>query len=66
MNQAKAATVASALITAGYLPVVTMTDATTYVIDARTTNGSSVDASVAATFASGQSVSAKIDSTRFL
>ena len=65
MNQAKAATVASALITNGYLPTVTMLDATTYVIDARTSAGAPVDASVVATFATGQAVAAKVDSARF-
>ena len=67
MNQAKAATVASALITAGYLPTVMLLgDGTTWVIDARTTGGATVDASVLATFATGQSVSAKVDSSRFI
>ena len=67
MTKATAATVSSALITAGYLPTVSvMGDGTTYIVEARTVAGAAVDASVVATFASTNSVSAKVDMARFI
>lgn len=66
MNQAKAATVASALIAANY-NVTTFQDSTgAWHVTAASTTGATVDPSVVATFATNQTVTAKVGTADFV
>jgi hypothetical protein len=61
MTKAKAATVASALIAAGYLITLQRLSEDSYVI---TATADAIDAQTAATFAAGQSVTATVQAVK--
>lgn len=64
MTQAQAATVASALITAGYVPRITSTGSS-WTINVRSPSGEPIPASIVASFATDHGVIGQLDEAEF-
>lgn len=65
MTQAQAATVASALITAGYVPIVSANGAV-WKMSAASPNGAPIPASTVAAFATAQGVTGQVYGAEFV